>query len=193
MEDQPRPYLKWVLWGIGALIALALLVVAIKLLLPREPTPVPVQPTLPSASSTGPGTAGGAGTLTVAAKLGPVTVTDFLHNGITGSDPQNQDMYYLAGAPGYCLTDGTCPHGAKTNDFNITYDAAHQFFTIALLSEPLGKARTGAEQFLLNALGISETKLCTLNYYLGTVSALNDRYAGKNLGFSFCPNATVLP
>ena len=193
MEDQPRSYLTWTLWGLGVSVIITCIIAAIMLLRPAEVVTTPPPTTLPDAGSTGPGTASGAKTMTVAAKLGPVVVTDFINNGITGADPQNPGIYFLAGAPGYCLTDGTCPGGARENTFNITYDAMQQFFTVVLIVEPLGAVRSRAEHFLLNALGITETQLCTLNYYVGTVSALNDLYAGRNLGFSFCPNATVLP
>ena len=193
MEDQPRSYLTWTLWGLGVSVIITCIIAAIMLLRPAEVVTTPPPTTLPDAGPTSPGTTGGAGTMTINAKLGPVVTTDFIDNGITGADPQNPGIYYLAGSPGYCLTDGTCPGGARESTFNITYDAAHQFFTIALVAEPLGAVRSKAEHFLLNALGITETQLCTLNYYVGTISALNDLYAGKNLGFSFCPNATVLP
>ncbi len=192
-EDQPRPYLKWALWGLGVLALITLVIVGIKLLLPAKPVHPPSQTTLPEAGPNNTNTTAGAGTMTVKAKLGPVVVTDFIHNGLTGPDTQNPGTYYLAGSPGYCLSDGTCPHGASATEFNITYDTKAQFFTIALVAEPLGTIRGKAERFLLNTLGISETQLCTLNYYVGTVSALNEQFAGRNLGFSFCPNATVLP
>lgn len=193
MENQQQSYLRWALLALGALAVISLIVIGIMLLVPAKPVETRPPTTLPNASSTSPGTTGGAATLTLDAKLGPVVVTDFIHNGETGVDPQNPGIYYLAGSPGYCLSDGSCPGGAPTTDFNITYDTAHQFFTIALLAEPLGKVRSDVDTFMLKTLGISDTELCTLNYYLGTVNALNDQYAGKNLGFSFCPNATVLP
>ena len=193
MDDQPRPYLRWVFSGFVVLVVVGLAAVAMVSLLPEESPPAPPPTTLPSAGSTSSGSTSGAATLSIDAKLGPVGVNDFIHDDVTEADPQNPGLYYLAGSPGYCLTDGSCPGGYETTNFNITYDSKKQFFTVALLAEPLGEIRTETEQFMLKTLGITGTELCTLNYYVGTVSALNDYYAGKNLGFSFCPNATVLP
>ncbi len=109
----------------------------------------------------------------------PIVVNDFVHNGTTAPDPSNTGNYYLAGMNG--------------SDFAISYNATSQFFTIALNKEPIGTARLEAEQFLLKALGIPEAQLCNINYYLGTDVYTNSLYAGKNLGFSFCPGATALP
>jgi hypothetical protein len=133
--------------------------------------------------------------MTVAARGGgtPIVTKSFIANGVTSPDVENPGTYYLAGSPGYCLKDGTCPSGAPESNFIVTYDAPNQFFTIALTKEPLGAARIAAEQFLMSTLGVSQTQLCSINYYIGTVNAVNAIYAGKNLGFSFCPGATVLP
>jgi hypothetical protein len=134
-------------------------------------------------------------TMTVAARGAAgssITINDFINNGTTAADPENRGMYYIAGAPGYCLSDGTCPHGASSSDFIVTYDASKQFFTIALTQEPIKQARLDAQDFLLSTLGVSQNQLCSLNYYLGTTISVNAIYAGTNLGFSFCPGATAL-
>ena len=152
-------------------------------------------PTLPVQDGTGGGTtppppAG----MTVAGKLGPVATLDFINNGITGADPQNPGTYYLAGSA--CVPQATypgCPSGASTTSFDIKYDAGPQFFTVTLLAEPLGAARDEAERFMLNALGTTGDKLCTLYYYVGTTEDINPQFTGKNLGFSSCPGATALP
>lgn len=124
---------------------------------------------------------------------GSVVVNDFLHNGTTISDPENTGNYYLAGSVGYCLKDGSCPSGAKADNYIVIYDSAHQFFTIALTAEPIGPARLAAEAFLRTTLGLSNEQLCGLNYYIGTTESVNNSYSGKNLGFSACAGATSLP
>jgi len=128
----------------------------------------------------------GAGTSTL-------MVNDFLHNGVTEADVVNAGNYYLAGSAGYCTKAGVCPQGASATDFVITYNANAQFFTIALTKEPIGQARLDAETFLEKTLSLNNAQMCALRYYLGTTSYVNGAFAGKNLGFSFCPGATKLP
>lgn len=122
-----------------------------------------------------------------------VTVMDFVHNGETVSDVQNPGSYVLAGSLGYCLADGTCPSGASTTDFSISYNEKTHFFNIILLKEPLGAVRSLAEQFLAERLGLTGQQACSLNYYVGTPYWVNQSYDDKNLGFSFCAGATPLP
>ena len=121
-----------------------------------------------------------------------VPVKDFIHNGETASDTVNPGGYYMAGSSGYCLANGVCPSGASTTDFTVSYKNTNDLFTIVLTKEPLGVARAHAEKFLADRLGLSEIKLCTLNYWIGTTYWINQAYAGKNLGFSFCPGAEPL-
>jgi hypothetical protein len=118
---------------------------------------------------------------------------DFIHNGTTIEDPANQGTYYLAGSSGACNKDGSCPTAGTNKDYNILYYPAQNSFNIGIATEPLGPVRLEAEQYLMNALGISEQQMCELNYYVGTTVYVNPQYAGKNLGFSFCPGATALP
>lgn len=118
-------------------------------------------------------------TLTIVANNGVITTNDFIHNGITIEDPSNAGNYYLT--------------GSSTDGYAIGYRTPAQFFTIALQREPLGETRAAAETFLLSKLGISEEQMCHLNYYVGTDSYTNSAYAGKDLGFSFCPDSVALP
>ena len=122
-----------------------------------------------------------------------VTVKDFVHNGETVSDVENPGAYVLAGSVGYCLVDGKCPSGNPTTDFSVSYNENTHFFNIILLKEPLGATRLEAEQFLANRLGITGQEVCNLKYFVGTPYWVNETYDSKNLGFSFCPGATVLP
>lgn len=150
------------------------------------------QTTLPSASSNtttgnqmGTKTSGGTTSqsstkLQIAANNGTtISVNDFIDNKATLKDPSNVGNYYLT--------------GSSANGYAIGYRASGQFFTIALEKEPIGGTRLMAQNFLLSALGINESQLCSLNYYVGTDVNTNSFYAGKNLGFSFCPGATALP
>src|SRR3989344_5049120 len=76
-----------------------------------------------------------------------LTVKDFIRNGETVSDSQNPGSYVLAGSLGYCLANGSCPSGAATTDFSISYNEKTHFFNIILLKEPLGATRLEAELF----------------------------------------------
>ncbi len=122
-----------------------------------------------------------------------IATNDFVHNGITIPDTVNSGRYLLAGNLGYCMSDPQECQAGATTDFNIFYDSTNGSFTIALLKEPLGQVRFEMEQFLMKTLGITQEDMCRLNYYVGTVSDVNPLYADRNLGFSFCPGATVLP
>lgn len=124
---------------------------------------------------------------------GTLAVKDFIHNGETVADMNTPGSYVLAGSLGYCLSDGTCPHGATSTQFAISYTAQTQSFNIMLLKAPLGVARKAAEQFLVNRLGVAGQKLCELHYFIGTSYQVSTTYTAKNLGFSFCPGATALP
>ncbi len=124
---------------------------------------------------------------------GTIATSDFIHNGTTVQDIENPTNYYLAGSLGYCLSNGSCPSGASSTDFNVVYSTQNQSFIISLLQEPLGSSREEAQQFLMNTLGISEQSMCNLKYFVLTAVSVNSALAGENLGFSFCPGAIALP
>ena len=180
----------------GLSIAVLLIAAVILFLFPgsREgsPTEEP-EVTFPGSGEQGPG-ASDRVVMDVPRRDGTTaTVRDFRLDSTTVADVQNPGVYYLAGSPEYCLLDETCPEAAAVAGVNIIYNEADGSFTIALLEEPLSEARVRAQQFLLLSLGIPEAELCTLNYYVGTDRALSENFAGRNLGFSLCPGATVLP
>ncbi len=198
---------KYIYWTVGVLVTLLLLgggyfFVAFKY---NNTTPTPSSNPLPQAGSGGtsgspmPSTNTGTPTnpplqkISITAQSGTaIAVNDFIHNGITYADIENPGYYYVAGSPGYCLANGSCPGGAATNDFTIIYRDANHAFNIFLLTEPISAGRQAAEQFLMNQLGISQNQMCYLQYYVSTSNDVNQFYAGKNLGFSFCPGATKL-
>lgn len=123
---------------------------------------------------------------------GSVAVKDFIHNGETVADTVNPGYFYLAGSVGYCLANGQCPSGAKTDDFIVTYNEKTQAFNVVLLTTPLKKSRAAAEVFMMDRLGINESQMCAINYWVGVPDKVDPLYSNSNLGFSFCPGATGL-
>jgi hypothetical protein len=121
-----------------------------------------------------------------------IAIKDFLHNGETVPDTVNPGFSYLAGSIGYCLGNGKCPSGYKTDEFTVSYNAATESFNVALLKMPLDTSRNDAEKFLMDRLGLHRIILCNLSYYVDVPSTLSSALAGKNLGFSICPGATIL-
>lgn len=130
------------------------------------------------------GTAGEEPTMVVSARNGGIiTVRDFINAPSTMEDKNNPGNYFLAG--GVPPTENSPP-------YDILYNGSDQSFTIGLSQEPIGEARLNAQQYLMQALGIDETAMCLLTYWVGVSYAVNPLYSSKNLGFSFCPGATVL-
>lgn len=81
----------------------------------------------------------------------------------------------------------------EVQEFQITYHAPDETFTLSLMAEPLGKARREAEMAFLAMLGLSETRACALRVIVAVPWDLSERYAGQNLGMSFCRGAIALP
>ncbi|HEY0010815.1 MAG TPA: hypothetical protein VGB97_02780 [Candidatus Paceibacterota bacterium] len=159
----------------------------------RAPEAVVSDITFPVATSTdglSPGTP-----IMVASTEGDAIVTrDFINNGVTFEDPANEDWYYLAGDPGYCLSDGSCPQAGEDAGFNIIYIAKQSSFIIGLTTEPLGEVRVRAEKYLMETLGLNREQMCNLSYVLSTPVHVNEVYGSMgNLGFSFCPGSVRLP
>lgn len=122
-----------------------------------------------------------------------VVVNDFIHNGVTLLDSANTGNYLLAGNLGYCFSDPQKCQAAPSNNFSVYYNSASQSFVIDLTQEPIGQTRLDMENFMLTTLEITQQQMCSLNYLVGVTRYVNLQYVGKNLGFSFCPGATVLP
>ncbi len=141
----------------------------------------------------GTNTSQGSGVSTVENTMGGTLVTkDFLNNGVTATSPDAEGDYYLAGDPGFCPTSG-CAAKSSSPDYYVVYRPSAKAFVIGLTKEPIGQSRQEAEQFLMNTLGITQTQMCDLNYFVLTTVDVNSNYSGKNLGFSFCPGAVTLP
>lgn len=195
---------KLIIWIVGTLLGVIAIAAIWYFFFAPKPAPPPAPApttTLPISGSVTPvtskpsfATSSTPGILKVAARDGgAVTATDFIHNGVTLPDAANKGRYLLAGDLGYCATNVEKCQAGPTTDFNIFYDSTDGTFTIALLKEPLGQVRLEMEQFLTDTLGITQKEMCRLDYYVGTTYDINTLYASKNLGFSFCPNATPLP
>ncbi|MDP1689838.1 MAG: hypothetical protein Q8L52_01375 [bacterium] len=122
-----------------------------------------------------------------------VVVLDFIRNGVTIPDTVNAGRYLLAGNLGRCVSNPQQCQAAQATDFSVYYNNIVQSFIIDLTQEPIGQARLNAGQFMLTTLGLTQGQLCSLNYYLGVTRYVNAQFTGKNLGFSFCPGAIVLP
>lgn len=173
---------KALLWIIATIvIILILIVVALRIFSSHPRNMQQSQTTFPTSSTTN------AQNNSTSAE-----VLDFLHNGITQPDPSNPGQYYVHQSTMDCY-GANCISTADAQPFNILYSEDNQSFTIALLDEPLGRVRNQAEQYLIKVLGLTESQMCHLHYYLGTTSYVNPTYGGENLGFSFCPGAVKLP
>ncbi len=105
----------------------------------------------------------------------PFDGTSTTSPGSTATTPPNHDVV-IAGN----TKDTSSP-------YIISYYAKDNSFTISLLKEPIGETRKAAEAEFLARLGISQTSACNLRYVVLTPQWVNSFYAGKNLGFSFCP------
>lgn len=160
----------------------------------ETPTTLPIGDFVsPTSSATGTSSQGMQKTALVIQDGSTVVANDFIRNGVTIPDTQNIGRYLLAGNFEYCVSDPQQCQAGSARSFNIFYNSVPQSFTIALTDEPIGQARLEMEQSLLAMLGITEQQMCSLNYYVGVTVYVNSQFAGKNLGFSFCPGATVLP
>jgi hypothetical protein len=119
-----------------------------------------------------------------------VRTLNFIKDPMTARDPINPGYYYL----GYHVNEGVKDATATENPpYTIQYIASTQYFTVTLLQEPIEAVRRQAEQYLMTHLGVPQNDLCRLKYIVGVPWRVNQVYASRNLGFSFCPGATLLP
>lgn len=76
--------------------------------------------------------------------------------------------------------------------FDIVY-GTDSSISIGLFKEPLGATRLEAESALRQLLKLPTESICALYVSVAVPNSVNQFYAGKNLGLSFCPGATALP
>jgi hypothetical protein len=81
---------------------------------------------------------------------------------------------------------------AENEWYRVTYYLPTQGISVFLLQEPLGDARHLAESHVIELLGITQSDACRIFHLVAAPGEVNAVYAGKNLGFSFCPGATAL-
>ena len=117
-----------------------------------------------------------------------ITVRDFLNASSTVKEPNGNEGYYVIEGN----IDPLLPV-SKMPEFTIGFYRNDSGFGISLNKEQIGSVRTNAEQALMADLGIDEKTMCNLNYTLALGPGVDPLYDGKNLCFSFCPGATVLP
>lgn len=65
-------------------------------------------------------------------------------------------------------------------------------FTIGLFKEPLREARIAAEQRLREFVEVSDDILCDLPITVAVPDTIQPRYAGRDVGLSFCSGALSL-
>ena len=106
-------------------------------------------------------------------------------------DPINKGYYFI----GYHPQIAGYPDATATANppYLIIYIAATDYYTIALLQEPLKQTREQAEQYLIEKTGYSHGAMCHLRYMVSVPNSVSQIYAGQNLGWSFCPGAVQLP
>lgn len=183
---------------LGAVLVTALVVIGGLYLLLRTPAPVETEPetttqyptgyqtSVPAQGSTNEPVVGQVDVISPeligipSQRGGLVRVKDFLKNPNVVEDDVNKGTYYLAGSD------------LATAEYTISYIASDSSFTVSIYNEPIGEVRYKAELDLLAQLGITEPEACNLRYVVLVQASVNPLYAGKNLGFSFCPGATAL-
>lgn len=108
----------------------------------------------------------------------PIEVRDFR----TTPDPYVPGQYAIVGGI-----------DTEQSPYDIFYQETDDYFGITLYKEPLGTNRLLAQTRLQETLGITNDEMCRLNYVVAPGPGVAETYEGVNLGFSFCPGATVLP
>ncbi|HYE23283.1 MAG TPA: hypothetical protein VEA92_02405 [Candidatus Paceibacterota bacterium] len=76
--------------------------------------------------------------------------------------------------------------------YGIVY-GSDSTISIGLLASPLGASRTAAETKLRELIPLADDILCSLKIAVQTADTIEPRFAGKELGLSFCPGAVPLP
>ena len=107
---------------------------------------------------------------------------------------QNTDVTSDNNDPGNFFLGNRFPQNQSdpSPNYVILYSENSQFFNITLLSEPLSYARSEAETYLKSVLKIPDSEMCKLQYSLAVPDAVNQKYSGIDLKFSFCPGSTAL-
>lgn len=78
------------------------------------------------------------------------------------------------------------------NTYDIFYHQDTASIMIMLYKEPVSFTRALAERKLKESLGFSDEELCSMRVSVLTNVYVNPKYAGYNLGLSFCPGSVSL-
>ena len=127
----------------------------------------------------------GGNTSTTSSETVNPSLPNFLQNNDVTSDNSNAGNYYLGNRFPQNQTD-------PNPDYVVLYSENSQFFNITLLSEPLSYARSQAEIYLKSVLKLPDSEMCKLKYSLAVPDAVNQKYSGIDLKFSFCPGSIAL-
>lgn len=76
--------------------------------------------------------------------------------------------------------------------YSIYYNQNSRNIFIDLYSQPVVEARRLAESHLLEVLPFTDDEICELNISVQTNGLVDQRYAGRELGLSFCPSGVSL-
>lgn len=76
--------------------------------------------------------------------------------------------------------------------YGIVY-GSDSTFILGLMATPLGATRLVAEQKLKEFVPLPDDILCGLSVSVRTADTIDARFAGRELGLSFCPGAVPLP
>lgn len=112
-----------------------------------------------------------------------ITVPDFTY-GHPSLDVEDTGMTYVY----VTQNDDTTEQDAR---YGIAY-ASDSTIIIGLLAAPFAEARTAAESKLRVLIPVPDDILCTLKVTVAVPDTMEPRYAGKNVGLSFCPGAVPL-
>ena len=78
------------------------------------------------------------------------------------------------------------------NSYEIMYDKVSGRVTILLYQQPLSFTRALAEKMLLETLSESKEDICSMDIQVFTNTLVDARYAGSDLGLSFCTGSITL-
>ncbi len=82
--------------------------------------------------------------------------------------------------------------GEDEGKFSVYYDRESGAFTITLAGSDSKLAREAAESYLLKELSYTKEEWCKFDLSVVTNSYEDPRWAGINLGLSFCPGSVQL-
>ena len=112
-----------------------------------------------------------------------ITVPDFTY-GHPSLEVEETGMTYVF----VTQRDDTTEQDAR---YGITY-ASDSSVIVGLLKAPLSEARVAAEAKLRELIPVPDAILCTLKVTVAVPDTIEPRYAGTDVGLSFCPGAVPL-